>query len=71
MILGQNDQASFCASDIPAILEYTKDVIVLGDDQLAVLKPDSIEIMDFDGTLVEVKKQHVPYDIAAAQNGWL
>lgn len=55
MILGQNDQASFCASDIPAILEYTKDVIVLGDDQLAVLKPGSIEIMDFDGTLVELK----------------
>lgn len=69
MILGQNDQASFCASDIPAILEYTKDVVVLGDDQLAVLKPGSFEIMDFDGTLVELKKQHVPYDIAAAQKG--
>ena len=49
MIVGKTDTAAFCASDIPAVLDYTKDICALEDDQMAVLKQGSIELYDFYG----------------------
>ena len=71
MILGMDTSAAFCASDIPALIAYTKDMITLEDNQMAVLKPDSIEIFDAQGQIVEPKRIHIPYDLEAAQkNGY-
>lgn len=69
MILGQYELGTFCASDIPAVLEFTKDVIVLEDGQMAVLTPDAIQVYDFDGNAIPFKKTHIPYDLQAAQKG--
>ena len=59
----------FCASDIPAVLDYTKDICALEDDQMAVLKPGSIELYDFFGDKVSMKWTHISYDACAAQKG--
>lgn len=69
MVLGQSEKGSFCASDIPAVLEYTSDVLALEDKQMAILKPDSIEVFDFLGNVVSQNWMHVPYDIQSAQKG--
>lgn len=47
MIVGKTATAAFCASDIPAVLDYTKDICALEDGQMAVLKPGNIEVYDF------------------------
>lgn len=69
MILGQYQDGTFCASDIPAILEYTRDVIVLGDGQMAILTPDKIQVYDCDGQSIDADITHIPYDLQAAQKG--
>ncbi len=69
MIVGKTGTAAFCASDIPAVLDYTKDICALEDDQMAVLKPGSIELYDFFGDKVSMKWTHISYDACAAQKG--
>lgn len=69
MVLGKTDTASFCASDIPALLDYTKDICALEDGQMAILKQGNIEVFDFEGNSISEKWMHVPYDASAAQKG--
>ena len=45
MILGKTDTSAFCASDIPAVLDYTKDICALEDGQMAVLDPEVLKSM--------------------------
>lgn len=69
MVLGKTKDASFCASDAPALLAYTKRILPLEDGQIAILKKESIEVFDFDGKKAEEKWIDIPYDIEAAQKG--
>ena len=69
MIVGKTDTAAFCASDIPAVLDYTKDICALEDGQLAVLKPGQIQVYDFFGDPVPTKWMHISYDATSAQKG--
>ncbi len=69
MVIGQSAEGTYCASDIPAILEYTKDIVILEDGQMAKLTPNSIDLFDFEGNAVETKVTHIPYDMTAAQKG--
>lgn len=71
MVLGMDENSAFCASDIPALISYTKDMISLEDHQMAILRPGSIEIFDQQGQKVEPKIIHIPYDLEVAQkNGY-
>lgn len=71
MILGKTDTAAFCASDIPALIAYTKEIIALEDQQMAILKPGKIQVLDQEGNKVDVQPVFVPYDLEAAQkNGY-
>ena len=69
MVLGQSKEGTFCASDAPAMLEYTKDILPLQDGQFAILNKDSLEVFEADGKPAEVKWIRFPYDIQAAQKG--
>ena len=69
MIVGKTATAAFCASDIPAVLDYTKDICALEDGQMAVLKPGNIEVYDFFGDPVHMQWIHISYDACAAQKG--
>ena len=63
--LGQGEQ--FLASDIPALLPFTRDVYFVDDDQFVELTPDSVRVMDFKGNPVTKEITHINWDAAAAE----
>jgi len=69
MVLGHGDGESVVASDIPAILEYTRDVCFMQDKQIAVLKKDGISYYDEFGVSIEKETTHVDWDVESAKKG--
>lgn len=70
MVFGKGVGENFVASDIPAFLPYTREVIFLDDDELVELTPSSWRVMDVN-TLEPVEKtvDHINWDVQAAQKG--
>lgn len=69
LIIGAGDGANFIASDIPAILPYTKDIYYLDDGEIAVITKDLVDIYDSDGKKVEKLPETVNLSGTAAQKG--
>ena len=69
IVLGHADSGSYVASDLVAIVDATRDVIVLEDGQFAVLKPKGITCFDARGREIEPSYTHVDWDIDAAEKG--
>ncbi len=67
LVLGKSEHASFGASDIPALLDYTKDVYFIEDYEIARLCKDKITFYNLDGTEIYKEITHIPYDSEAAQ----
>ena len=59
--------ASLVASDVVALLEYTRDVVFLEDGELALLKPDGIAYFDAQGEPIEPETSHVDWDVQNAE----
>jgi len=69
LIIGLGEGENMLASDIPALLPYTREVVVLDDDRIAVITDDDVTVLDLDGKVVNVNPTHVTWDIAAAEKG--
>ncbi|HHW00777.1 MAG TPA: glutamine--fructose-6-phosphate transaminase (isomerizing) [Clostridiaceae bacterium] len=67
LIVGLGDGENFIASDIPAILEYTRDVYILEDREIAVLRKDGVKVFNHFGTEVKKEVFHVNWDVSAAE----
>ena len=69
LVIGRGAGENLIASDIPALLEYTRDVIVLHDDELALVHADRIEVFNLSLELQEPEEMQVDWDLADAEKG--
>ena len=67
LVIGKTADASVAASDIPAILDYTKDVYFLEDYEIAILNKGNVSFFDQYGNPIEKEITTIPYDNEAAQ----
>ncbi len=71
LILGLGKDENFLASDAPAVLESTKDVVFLDENEIAVLTKSDFKVTDLEGRVVSKKSVRINWDIAQAQkNGF-
>jgi glucosamine--fructose-6-phosphate aminotransferase (isomerizing) len=69
LIVGLGKDENFIASDIPAVLEYTKDFLVLDDGEIAVITKDNVKVYNLEGKEIEKKPLHVTWDVSVAEKG--
>lgn len=69
MIVCHNEEGSFIASDMTAVLKYSKDVVFLEDDDLVICEADSMKIFDKNRQQVNRESFHVDWSIEAAEKG--
>ncbi len=69
LLVGVGDTFSVAASDIPALLPYTKKVAVLEDDEVAVLEGASFEVFDLDGTPKPPALKEITWEASSPEKG--
>lgn len=62
LLVGIGENENYIASDVPALLDYTKKVIYLDDSQIAEIKKDDVTIYDFEDNIVTNKIEQLPFE---------
>ncbi|GAA0086647.1 glutamine--fructose-6-phosphate transaminase (isomerizing) [Clostridium sp. CTA-7] len=69
LIVGLGKEEFFIASDIPAVLNHTRDIYLLEDKEFVIINRDGIEIKTEDGETINKEIYHVTWDVDAAEKG--
>lgn len=67
MIIGLDDDGAYIASDVPAILKYTRNVYYIGNLEMACLKKDEVTFYNLDGDAIEKELVEIKWDAEAAE----
>lgn len=69
LIVGLGDGENFLASDIPAFLAHTRRMVVIDDDRVVEVSPQSVTITDLEGRQIEWEERQIEWDLEAAEKG--
>lgn len=69
LVLGLGEGENMLASDIPALLPYTREVVIMEENMIATLTRDKVTIMDLDGRDQPVDAIHIDWDVTSAERG--
>ncbi|MCI1965231.1 MAG: glutamine--fructose-6-phosphate transaminase (isomerizing) [Oscillospiraceae bacterium] len=69
LVVGVGKSGNFIASDVPAVLNYTRDFIYLEDKEFTVIRKDSVEVYTPEGEKTEKPVKHVTWNADAAEKG--
>lgn len=67
LVVGLGEGENFLGSDVAAFIEFTREALELGQDQIVVMTRDEVLVTDFHGRPVEAKQFHVDWDLSAAE----
>lgn len=69
LIVGKSEGGSIIASDVPAVLKYTRDVYFIENEEIVRMTEDSMEFFNVDEEPIEKESVHIEWDVDAAEKG--
>ncbi len=67
LVIGRGENENFLASDVAAFIAYTRRAVELGQDQVAEIRADAVNVTRFDGSPADVTEYRVNWDVSAAE----
>lgn len=69
LIVGKGKEGNFIASDVPAVLKYTREVYFIQNEEIAALTEDTVTFFNIDGEEIQKESSTIEWDINAAEKG--
>jgi len=69
LVVGLGTDGNFLASDVAAFVDHTRNAMELGQDQIVILRADSVVVTDFSGNVEQAKPFTIDWDASAAEKG--
>ncbi|PZF69194.1 glutamine--fructose-6-phosphate transaminase (isomerizing) [Curtobacterium sp. MCPF17_047] len=69
LVVGLGDGENFMGSDVAAFVAYTQRALAIGQDEIATIRPDGVDVIHFDGTPADRNEFEVNWDASAADKG--